>query len=78
MALCLGRGLAVTGGIKLDGSNIGTQLSFRDTTLTHSGETDLSLRMTQARETDLRTQRPIDGTVDARNAHLGTLYDTRV
>ncbi|MFI5688204.1 oxidoreductase [Streptomyces sp. NPDC051636] len=72
----LGRGLAVNGGIQLDGSNIGTQLSFRDITLTHPGETALSLRMTQARETDLRTQRPIDGTVDARNAHLGTLYDT--
>lgn len=72
----LGRGLAVNGGIKLDGSNIGTQLSFRDATLTHPGETALSLRMTQARETDLRTQRPIDGTVDARNAQLGTLYDT--
>lgn len=72
----LGRGLAVNGGIKLDGSNIGTQLSFRDATLTHPGDAALSLRMTQARETDLRTQRPIDGTVDARNAQLGTLYDT--
>ncbi|MGW7271787.1 oxidoreductase [Streptomyces sp. NPDC054864] len=72
----LGRGLAVSGGIQLDGSNIGTQLSFRDTTLTRPGATALSLRMTQARETDLRTQQPIDGTVDARNAHLGTLYDS--
>ncbi len=59
----LARGLAVNGGIKLDGSNIGTQLSFRDITLTHPGETALSLRMAQARETDLRTRRPIDGTV---------------
>ncbi|MFI0904258.1 oxidoreductase [Streptomyces sioyaensis] len=72
----LGQGLAVDGGIKLDGSHIGTQLSFRDTTLTHPDGTALSLRLTQARETDLRTQRPIDGTVDARNAQLGTLYDT--
>ncbi|MFG2520821.1 oxidoreductase [Streptomyces sp. NPDC048527] len=72
----LGRGLTVNGGIKLDGSDIGTQLSFRDTMLTHPGETALSLRMTRARETDLRTRRPIAGTVDARNAQLGTLYDT--
>jgi hypothetical protein len=72
----LGRGLVVNGGIKLDGSVIGTQLSFRDTTLSHPGGAALSLRLTQARETDLRTRRPIDGTVDARNAQLGTLYDT--
>jgi hypothetical protein len=73
----LGEGLAVVGGIKLDGSRIGTELSFRDTTLTHPDGTALSLRLVQARETDLRTRRPIDGTVDARNAHLGTVYDTR-
>ncbi|MEU0029766.1 oxidoreductase [Streptomyces sp. NPDC006335] len=72
----LGQGLAVVGGVKLDGSHIGTQLSFRDATLTHPDDTALSLRLTQARETDLRTQRPIDGTVDVRNAQLGTLYDT--
>jgi len=71
----LGRGLTAEGGIKLDGTRIGTELSFRDTTLTHPEGTALSLRATQARETDLRTRRPIDGTVDARNAHLGTLYD---
>ncbi|MEV0181782.1 hypothetical protein AB0I54_21170 [Streptomyces sp. NPDC050625] len=68
---------AVVGGINLDGSHIGTQLSFRDVTLAHPGGTALSLRLIQARETDLRTRRPIDGTVvDARNAQLGTLYDT--
>ncbi|GHI06531.1 oxidoreductase [Streptomyces cellostaticus] len=72
----LGRGLAVEGGIKLDGSHIGTQLSFRDASLTHPDATALSLRLVQARETDLRTRRPIDGAVDARNAQLGTLYDT--
>ncbi|UIX33343.1 oxidoreductase [Streptomyces sp. GQFP] len=75
----LGRGLTVEGGIKLDGTRIGTELSFRDATLTltltHPEGTALSLRATQARETDLRTRLPIDGTVDARNAHLGTLYD---
>ncbi|WP_331748403.1 oxidoreductase (plasmid) [Streptomyces sp. NBC_00984] len=72
----LGRGLRVDGGIKLDGSSIGTQLSFRDATLTNFGGTALSLRLARARETDLRTRQPIDGTVDAGNAQLGTLYDT--
>ncbi|MFE6617748.1 oxidoreductase [Streptomyces sp. NPDC057740] len=72
----LGQGLAVVGGIKLDGSHIGTQLSFRNAMLTHPDATALSLRLIQARETDLRTQRPIDGTVDTRNAQLGTLYDS--
>jgi hypothetical protein len=71
----LGRGLTVDGGIKLDGTRIGTELSFRDASLAHADGTALSLRATQARETDLRTQRPIDGVVDARNARLGTLYD---
>ncbi|KMS69685.1 oxidoreductase [Streptomyces viridochromogenes] len=71
----LGRGLTVDGGIKLDGSRIGTELSLRDAALTHADGTALSLRAIQARETDLRTQRPIDGVVDARNARLGTLYD---
>lgn len=73
----LGRGLTVEGGIELDGTRIGTELSFRDATLalTRPDGTALSLRATQARETDLRTRLPIDGTVDARNAHLGTLYD---
>lgn len=74
--LDLGRGLAVVGGVKLDGTHVGTQLSFRDATLAHPDGTALSLRLVQARETDLRTRRPIDGTVDARNAQLGTLYDT--
>ncbi|MFM9642737.1 oxidoreductase [Streptomyces turgidiscabies] len=72
----LGRGLTVEGGIKLDGTRIGTELSFRDTTLTHPHAIALSLRATRARETDLRTRRPIEGAVDARNAHLGTLYDS--
>ncbi|MFH9672361.1 oxidoreductase [Streptomyces sp. NPDC017405] len=72
----LGQGLTVVGGVQLDGSRIGTQLSFRDATLTRPGGTALSLRLVQARETDLRTRRPVDGTVDARNARLGTLYDT--
>ncbi|MEU2480805.1 MULTISPECIES: oxidoreductase [Streptomyces] len=71
----LGLGLSVNGGIKLDGSRIGTQLSFRNSTLTNPGGTALSLRLTQARETDLRTRQPIDGTVDASHAQLGTLYD---
>ncbi|MGW1167235.1 hypothetical protein [Streptomyces sp. NPDC001153] len=35
----------------------------------------MSLRLAQARESDLRTRQPIDGTVDASSAHLGTLYD---
>ncbi|MEH0549652.1 oxidoreductase [Streptomyces sp. B21-101] len=72
----LGQGLTVDGGIKLDGSRIGTQLSFRDATLTNPGSIALSLRLAQARETDLRARQPIDGTVDASNAQLGTLYDT--
>ncbi|MFD7491055.1 oxidoreductase [Streptomyces sp. NPDC059832] len=72
----LGRGLRVDGGIKLDGSSTGTQLSFRDATLSNFGGTALSLRLARARETDLRTRQPIDGTVDASNAQLGTLYDT--
>ncbi|MFF0970305.1 oxidoreductase [Streptomyces sp. NPDC003703] len=72
----LGQGLTVNGGVTLDGSRIGTRLSFRDATLTDPGGTALSLRLTQARETDLRTRRPAEGTVDASNAHLGTLYDT--
>ncbi|MDF6060424.1 oxidoreductase [Streptomyces sp. NPDC049952] len=71
----LGLGLSVNGGIKLDGSRVGTQLSFRNSTLTNPGGTALSLRLTQARETDLRTRQPIDGTVDASHAQLGTLYD---
>ncbi|WNZ07461.1 oxidoreductase [Streptomyces sp. 11x1] len=71
----LGQDLRVDGGIKLDGSNIGTQLSLCDATLTNPGGTALSLRLVQARETDLRTRRPIDGIVDASNAQLGTLYD---
>ncbi|MFF4029848.1 oxidoreductase [Streptomyces sviceus] len=72
----LGEGLTVVGGVQLDGSQIGTRLSFRDATLTRPDGVALSLRLLQARETDLRTRRPIDGTVDARNAQLGTLYDT--
>lgn len=71
----LGEGLSVEGGIKLDGSRIGTRLSFRDATVTNPGGTAVSLRLAQARETDLRTRQPIDGTVDAGSAHLGTLYD---
>lgn len=71
----LGRGLTVEGGVKLDGTRIGTELSFRDAELTHTDGTALSLRATRARETDLRTRRPVEGVVDARNAHLGTLYD---
>ncbi|MFJ9036820.1 oxidoreductase [Streptomyces sp. NPDC102406] len=72
----LGAGLTVNGGIKLDGTRIGTHLSLRDTTLTHHTGTALSLRLVQARETDLRTRGPIDGTVDAGNAQLGVLYDS--
>ncbi|MFI7011841.1 oxidoreductase [Streptomyces sp. NPDC050145] len=71
----LGAGLNVTGGITLDGSQIGTRLSFEDATLSRPGGTALSLRLTQARETDLRTRVPVDGTVDAGNARLGVLYD---
>jgi len=71
----LGLGLTVNGGIKLDGSRIGTRLSFHDAALTHPAGTALSLRLVQARESDLRTRQPIDGTVDAGNAQLGTLYD---
>ncbi|MFJ8807413.1 oxidoreductase [Streptomyces sp. NPDC102490] len=73
----LGLGLSVDGAVKLDGTRVGTELSFRDADLTHKGGTALSLRATQARETDLRTRRPIDGVVDARNARLGTLYDAQ-
>ncbi|MFJ4270200.1 oxidoreductase [Streptomyces coelicoflavus] len=73
----LGLGLTVDGAVKLDGTRVGTELSFRDAELTHPGGTALSLRAVQARETDLRTRRPVDGTVDARGAHLGTLHDDR-
>ncbi|BDD73966.1 MULTISPECIES: oxidoreductase [Streptomyces] len=73
----LGLGLTVDGAVKLDGTRVGTELSFRDAELTHKDGTALSLRATQARETDLRTRRPIDAVVDARNARLGTLYDAR-
>ncbi|WP_338703291.1 oxidoreductase [Streptomyces sp. Q6] len=71
----LGEGLTVNGGVKLDGTHVGTRLSFNDTTMTHPTGTALSLRLVQARETDLRTRRPIDGIVDAGNARLGVLYD---
>ncbi|MFL9658087.1 oxidoreductase [Streptomyces sp. PB17] len=71
----LGLGLTVDGAVTLDGTSVGTELSFRDAQLTRKDGTALSLRATQARETDLRTRRPIDGVVDARNARLGTLYD---
>jgi hypothetical protein len=71
----LGEGLSVEGGIKLDGTRIGTRLSFRDAVVTNPGATAVSLRLAQARETDLRTRQPIDGTVDVSNAQLGTLYD---
>ncbi|CAM5537928.1 Oxidoreductase OS=Streptomyces tendae OX=1932 GN=GUR47_27220 PE=4 SV=1 [Streptomyces tendae] len=73
----LGLGLTVDGAVKLDGTRVGTELSFRDAELTHGDGTALSLRAVQARETDLRTRRPVDGAVDARNARLGTLYDDR-
>ncbi|MBQ0883468.1 oxidoreductase [Streptomyces sp. RM72] len=73
----LGLGLRVDGAVKLDGTHVGTELSLRDAELTHKNGTALSLRATQARETDLRTRRPIDGAVDARNARLGTLYDAQ-
>ncbi|MFI1760023.1 oxidoreductase [Streptomyces sp. NPDC020571] len=73
----LGLGLTVDGAVKLDGTRVGTELSFRDAELTHPDGTALSLRAAQARETDLRTRRPIDGVVDARNARLGTLYDAQ-
>ncbi|MFE1955274.1 oxidoreductase [Streptomyces sp. NPDC059524] len=72
----LGAGLTVNGGITLDGSVIGTRLSFEDATLSRPGGTALSLRLTEARETDLRTRVPVDGTVDADNARLGVLYDS--
>ncbi|MFA3876496.1 oxidoreductase [Streptomyces sp. MMCC 100] len=71
----LGVGLTVDGAVKLDGTHVGTELSLRDAELTHPGGTALSLRAIRTRETDLRTRRPIDGVVDARNAHLGTLHD---
>ncbi|WP_030191012.1 hypothetical protein [Streptomyces violaceorubidus] len=73
----LGLGLTVDGAVKLDGTRVGTELSLRDAALTHQDGTALSLRSTQARETDLRTRRPIDGVVDARNARLGTLHDAQ-
>ncbi|GAA4991727.1 oxidoreductase [Streptomyces hyderabadensis] len=73
----LGLGLTVDGAVKLDGTHVGTELSFRDTELTHPDGTALSLRATQARETDLRTRGPIHGAVDARNARLGTLHDAQ-
>ncbi|WP_431040625.1 oxidoreductase [Streptomyces sp. P1-3] len=72
----LGRGLTVDGGIQLDGSRIGTVLSFRDAELAHSGGTALSLNLTQARETDLRTTTPVDGAADLRGAQLGILHDS--
>ncbi|MET9494476.1 oxidoreductase [Streptomyces sp. NPDC006552] len=72
----LGQGLTVTGGVLLDGARIGTQLSFRDAALDRPGATALSLRLVQARETDLRTRTPVGGTVDASGAQLGTVYDT--
>lgn len=72
----LGVGLTVDGGVTLDGTHIGTRLSFHDTTLRNPGNTALSLRLVRARETDRRTRRPPEGTVDAGNAHLGTVYDT--
>lgn len=71
----LGLGLTVEGGVQLDGTRVGTLLSFRDATVDHPSGTALSLRLVQARETDLRTRRPIDGTVDAGNAQLGVLHD---
>ncbi len=71
----LGLGLTVDGAVKLDGTHVGTELSFRAAELTHPGGIALSLRATRARDTDLRTRRPVEGTVDARNAHLGTLHD---
>lgn len=73
----LGLGLTVDGAVKLDGTRVGTELSFRDAELTHKDGTALSLRAAQARETDLRTRRPVDAVVDARNARLGTLYDAQ-
>ncbi|GGM16797.1 oxidoreductase [Streptomyces fumigatiscleroticus] len=71
----LGEGLSAVGGIELDGARIGTRLSLRDATVTNPGGTAVSLRLAQIRETDLRTRQPIDGTVDASNAQLGTVYD---
>ncbi|MGC8918453.1 hypothetical protein AB7952_04850 [Streptomyces sp. PG2] len=61
--------------VQLDGTRVGTLLSFRDATVDHPSGTALSLRLVQARRTDLRTRRPIDGTVDAGNAQLGVLHD---
>ncbi len=72
----LGVGLKVNGGIKLDGSRIGTRLSFHNADVTLPTGTALSLRLLQARETDLRTHQQIAGTVDASNAQLGVLYDS--
>ncbi|WP_367322485.1 hypothetical protein [Streptomyces sp. HUAS ZL42] len=43
----LGRGLTVDGGIQLDGTRIGTELSFRDARLTHAYGTALCLRAIQ-------------------------------
>ncbi|POX52489.1 oxidoreductase [Streptomyces sp. Ru72] len=71
----LGEGLSAEGGIKLDGARIGTRLSFRDATVRNPGGTAVSLRLAQARETDLRTRQPIGGTADLSHAQLGTLYD---
>ncbi|NEB74268.1 oxidoreductase [Streptomyces sp. SID14478] len=72
----LGVGLSVQGGIKLDGTRIGTRLSFHDATIARPGGTALSMRLIQARESDLRTRTPVEGLVDAGNAQLGSLYDT--
>ncbi|MCQ4211729.1 oxidoreductase [Streptomyces longispororuber] len=71
----LGVGLTVNGAVKLDGSRVGTRLSFHDATVTHPAGTALSLRLVQARETDLRTGKAIAGVVDAGNAQLGVVYD---
>ncbi|MGW3205696.1 oxidoreductase [Streptomyces sp. NPDC001135] len=71
----LGQGLSTDGGVRLDGSHIGTVLSFRDATLANSAGSAVSLNLTQARESDLRTAVPAEGTVDLSGARLGLLHD---
>jgi hypothetical protein len=71
----LAGGTRVEGRVALTSVRSGGRISLRDAHLGSPGATALSMRQTQARETDLCTAHAPDGLVDLRHATLGVIQD---
>jgi hypothetical protein len=71
----LAGGTRVEGRVSLTSVRSGGRISLRDAHLAAPGATALSMRQTQARETDLCTAHTPDGLVDLRHATLGVIQD---